>query len=181
MCNMCCEILNSIGDMSTHMVTHTSTSTSGSLPSTSGSSNAKAHPEKNPSTPSPREMPVPTSSFGDIMTTPKISKPKTIRRKSLNYQSQHVTRNLFAQTAPSSEVKTKGKGKVNKKGGKAVPVKNNNTSWYCPICKENRMIDMRACYKCSTYVHEECVGLTKYNKDIFLCFNCDTDTDTDSE
>lgn len=45
-------------------------------------------------------------------------------------------------------------------------------SWYCFICHEDSVKDMRMCYACGRYVHEECVGLTKMDKDAFICPKC---------
>lgn len=46
-------------------------------------------------------------------------------------------------------------------------------SWFCRACKENRVSDMRQCVKCNIWYHEECVGLTKDDKESFYCQNCD--------
>ena len=160
---------------------NTNTAMESIRPSTSGcTTNASTEPNS-PSTPS--RSSISTGSFHEFLKTPRISKPKTTRRKSLNYQSQHVTRSLFNETTNGNanmerrQAKSKGKGKKGKDGGKAVPTKGkeNDSSWYCPVCEENRMIDMRACSICSVYVHEECVGLTKDDKEAFICFKCDTD------
>lgn len=47
-------------------------------------------------------------------------------------------------------------------------------SWFCYLCSEDRISDMRLCMKCLKYVHEECVGLTREdNIPKFLCPECD--------
>lgn len=46
-------------------------------------------------------------------------------------------------------------------------------NWYCFICKEDRVADMRLCTSCCSYVHEECVGLTASDKELYLCPNCE--------
>lgn len=47
-------------------------------------------------------------------------------------------------------------------------------SWFCYLCSEDRIADMRLCMKCLKYVHEECVGLTREdNISKFLCPECD--------
>ncbi|XP_063241735.1 uncharacterized protein LOC134541920 [Bacillus rossius redtenbacheri] len=46
-------------------------------------------------------------------------------------------------------------------------------SWYCFLCKEDRVIDMRGCSLCKRFVHEECVGLTKHDKQVFVCPTCE--------
>ncbi|XP_050500780.1 uncharacterized protein LOC126880769 [Diabrotica virgifera virgifera] len=45
-------------------------------------------------------------------------------------------------------------------------------SWFCHVCNEDRQADMRLCLACGQYMHEECVGLTKHDKDKFICPNC---------
>lgn len=47
-------------------------------------------------------------------------------------------------------------------------------SWYCIVCREDRVADMRPCFLCQTYVHEECVGLTVNDKEKYVCWNCET-------
>uniref|UniRef100_A0A2A4K7W9 HTH CENPB-type domain-containing protein n=2 Tax=Heliothis virescens TaxID=7102 RepID=A0A2A4K7W9_HELVI len=44
--------------------------------------------------------------------------------------------------------------------------------WYCNACHENIKLDMRQCKFCKKWYHEECVGLTKRDKD-FICSNCE--------
>lgn len=43
-----------------------------------------------------------------------------------------------------------------------------NPSWYCPACKEDRVDDMRECMTCGVWYHDLCVGLTPADK-IFYC------------
>lgn len=50
--------------------------------------------------------------------------------------------------------------------------KKTKESWYCLACNEDLKKDMRLCFVCSTYFHEECVGLTKEDKTVFICPNC---------
>lgn len=47
-------------------------------------------------------------------------------------------------------------------------------SWYCFVCNKDEVKDMRMCNLCGKYVHEECVGLTKGDKDVFVCPQCVT-------
>lgn len=143
------------------------------------------------------------TSFQDILKTPEVKKkPVQNRAKSLNYKAVVVSKALFKAndndgipTPNITKIKqTKGKkvgGKTKgdeiKKGkGKIVPsVKDlleagpssarvNEVSWFCNVCKEDRVADMRLCVQCSKYVHEECVGLTRQDKcPTFLCPECD--------
>ncbi|CAH2084962.1 unnamed protein product [Euphydryas editha] len=50
--------------------------------------------------------------------------------------------------------------------------KDNTEEWYCYACHENIKLDMRQCGFCKKWYHEECVGLSKYDKE-FICSNCD--------
>lgn len=52
-------------------------------------------------------------------------------------------------------------------------ISNNSESWLCILCKEDRKIDMRSCHKCNVFMHEECLGLNKHDKDVIMCPNCD--------
>lgn len=71
--------------------------------------------------------------------------------------------------------KTKFKKTLNPKKGKVVSAKKSSelqkqVSWYCHACKEDRMDDaMRQCSLCSKWYHEECVGLTAEDTDVFQC------------
>ncbi|KAG8243520.1 hypothetical protein J6590_044168 [Homalodisca vitripennis] len=44
-------------------------------------------------------------------------------------------------------------------------------SWYCFICDEDQIRDMRMCYTCGGCVHEECVGVTKLDNNAFSAQN----------
>ena len=47
-------------------------------------------------------------------------------------------------------------------------------SWYCSLCEEDRMWDMRQCTNCNIWVHEECCGLTAKDKvPNFKCPSCE--------
>nr|CAI5825176.1 unnamed protein product [Callosobruchus analis] len=46
-------------------------------------------------------------------------------------------------------------------------------SWFCRACDEERVSDMRLCNRCKTWYHEDCVGLTKQDKDVFFCQECE--------
>ncbi|XP_016655856.1 uncharacterized protein LOC107882256 [Acyrthosiphon pisum] len=45
--------------------------------------------------------------------------------------------------------------------------------WYCFVCKQDEILDMRLCINCKRYVHEICVGLTKNDTDPFICCECE--------
>jgi hypothetical protein len=114
------------------------------------------------------------------MRTPNLAKKKVaVKRKSLNYKATCVTRSLFPDTKDSTNLKPcpldKGKGKGQRKTevkkilSKCVVKK---TSWYCTVCKEDEEKDMRQCSSCSVWIHEECLGLTKFDQENILCLEC---------
>lgn len=122
-------------------------------------------------------------SFNDILETPEIEtkKDRGARKKSLNYRAQEVTKALFNENKPITAALEKGKKllrgkKVHKRGLKKIEKEKSSEkseSWYCYLCTEDVVKDMRLCDRCKKYVHEECVGLTAADKDvIFLCPNC---------
>lgn len=184
--------------------------------------------------------PAVSTSFHNVLITPDLEakKDKVVRKKSLNYRAQEVTRALFQQdtNVKGKENKTKigkkniaqkqkqeqdknipGPRGIQKKGkmgddqnekrkqnetkiceenigqkqkqDKNVPGpsgiqkkkkmcedqnQKKGESWFCYLCQEDVMKDMRLCVACNTYVHEECVGLTAIDKEnAFLCPNCD--------
>ena len=47
-------------------------------------------------------------------------------------------------------------------------------SWYCSVCQEVEIRDMRQYVECCTWVHEACVGLLPEDDDVFFCPACDT-------
>lgn len=73
----------------------------------------------------------------------KIEKSKELEKKKiLNEQgSQHKKKKLKNIPSTSKNV--------------------GNVSWYCPLCQEEKIIDMVMCKKCSIWSHEECLGLNR--------------------
>ncbi|XP_063895036.1 inhibitor of growth protein 2-like [Helicoverpa armigera] len=127
------------------------------------------------------------SPFQELLPTPNYAVTKNKpRRKAINYKGQRVTKDLFKEQEtlkenkltkkrkPKESKKTKNEKKKRSKGDKR---KRSNLSveesWFCPACNENRVSDMRQCVKCRIWYHEECLGLTKNDKDFFYCQNCD--------
>ncbi|CAK1577977.1 unnamed protein product [Parnassius mnemosyne] len=49
--------------------------------------------------------------------------------------------------------------------------KDDTEEWYCYACFENKKLDMRQCGICKRWYHEECVGLSKCDKE-FICSEC---------
>lgn len=47
-----------------------------------------------------------------------------------------------------------------------------DSSWYCHGCKLDTVADMRQCKECLKWYHEDCVGLTKEDRELFMCPDC---------
>lgn len=103
-------------------------------------------------------------SFKKFLPTPDVEEKKvTPKRKSLNYRAQQVTKDLFQKQDEEKD----SKKRQPKKPKKVIE------KWYCHLCQEDRVADMRLCNMCLRYVHEECVGLTSRDKEpTFLCPPC---------
>nr|CAI5823248.1 unnamed protein product [Callosobruchus analis] len=106
-------------------------------------------------------------SFREILPTPVIEEKKVIpRKKYLNYRAQKVTKALLFDEQVKKKNET-GKSKKIIKNNKVVE------AWYCHLCDEDKVRDLRLCSMCSRYVHEECVGLTKMDREpTFICPSC---------
>lgn len=134
-----------------------------------------------------------SQTFHDILQTPKASEKKMFkpRKKAINYRAQKVLVSLFAQEKNikvEPKEKVKEKKIVSKKVKTLTKIRNEQPStsgissylknvqkesWYCHLCKTDRVSDMRLCNQCSRYVHEECEGLTKHDKiQFFQCSYC---------
>lgn len=79
----------------------------------------------------------------------------------MNYKAQLLSQELFMTTE---------KSRVDKPSSSRGPVI--QESWMCGVCEEDFVADMRACRSCGTWIHEECVGLTKDDTDEFVCGEC---------
>lgn len=130
------------------------------------------------------------TSFKDTIPTPEMrAKNGRNRRKAINYRAVEVTTELFCDDQKDVYAKNETSVMVTKvqKRKYTMPSREDQLgagpsdtqevktdSWYCSLCKEDRVADMRLCTKCSKYVHEECVGLTVKDKiSAFLCPECD--------
>lgn len=128
------------------------------------------------------------SPFQELLPTPNYAVTKNKpRKKAINYKGQRVTKDLFKETLNENEktrpksdkrrtTETEKKTKDGKKQRSHSDKKrklSSEESWFCRACKENRVSDMRQCVKCKIWYHEECVGLTKNDKELFYCQNCD--------
>lgn len=127
------------------------------------------------------------SSFHEVLPTPeKIRKTTRTMKPAINSRGVLLNKKLF------DDMKTEAKDIKSKKGQRIMKGKKHGNketkkhsvksqeksdsifkeSWYCFLCCEDKRIDMRMCGICGTYVHEECVGLTKKDKDLFICPKC---------
>lgn len=115
-------------------------------------------------------------SFSEFLETPdKVSTETKNKRKAINSRALIVKKAVFAN---KNDVKSKNK-QTNKKQKTSLKKANNNPKaikngekWFCKLCKEDKVLDMRICSVCLEYVHEECVGLTKKDKAAFICPDC---------
>ena len=105
---------------------------------------------------------------------------RTQRKKSIIYRATVVSKALFYGKEKKN---AKGKNKKSPLFGKEKNARGKNkkkvqeekscaADWYCPICTESTISDMRECEICHIWFHEECVGLTK-DDDEFICPHCD--------
>lgn len=130
-------------------------------------------------TPEKLETSSPGSSFAEILPTPK-KKRKTTRviKPAINSRGVVLNKCFFEgnkNVTKTAKSNTKKSGNMAQDKGKAVPklsASKKTESWFCGICCEDVVKDMRLCGVCGIYVHEECVGLTKDDKDLFICPKC---------
>ncbi|KAJ0181796.1 hypothetical protein K1T71_002518 [Dendrolimus kikuchii] len=103
--------------------------------------------------------------FQQLMPTPakNTEKTLTVRRKAINYRGTPVTKDLFEITKKEKKIK---KTSIIKD---TYDTEQNDASWYCHACEEDKMKDMMPCLKCGKWYHGECVGLTVDDTDNFEC------------
>lgn len=103
------------------------------------------------------------TAFQQLMPTPvkNTEKTPTIRRKAINYRGTPVTKDLFDKNNKENKQTSTFKDRSG--------TKQNQASWYCHGCGDDKMADMRQCPNCGKWYHEECVGLTADDTDNFEC------------
>lgn len=113
-----------------------------------------------------------SSSFKSILSTPHKVTPSTKRNaQSVNKLAVVLKKELFPNT--SNDTKKLGKTKKESSAKKNKIINPSvRESWYCPVCHEDKVLDMRRCLICEVYFHELCVGLTKNDKEKFVCPYC---------
>ncbi|CAH0551040.1 unnamed protein product [Brassicogethes aeneus] len=109
-------------------------------------------------------------SFTEMLETPYKDIPKTTKkRKAINSKALIVKKEVFPTKTTTKVSKPKNiVSKTKDQGDKIKP----KESWYCKVCRENVEKDMRLCSVSLVYFHEECVGLTKADKIVFVCPDC---------
>lgn len=118
-------------------------------------------------TPDPKsstESSVPAAKELEKNNRSKPTKPEKSTQKSQNKGST-VTRAKKQISKPTTPPSVPGPSKPRASTSKTEP-----ESWYCFICNEDSVSDMRCCIVCQKYVHEICVGLCE---DDFTCPRCE--------
>ena len=116
------------------------------------------------------------------MKIPKVKKKHTLRKKSLNFNAQLVTTQLFYGSKKSalgkstsdktSSKKSKLKSRKKKECNIDKSTNANRASWFCAACGEDKVLSMRQCFFCKVWYHEECVDLDSDDENNFLCVKC---------
>lgn len=110
--------------------------------------------------------------FTEMLETPYKDTTKRIQRKAINSRAVVVKKAVFSKDNASTQKRTTNANRNVVKIKKVNQQTKTKESWYCSACKEDVLKDMRLCSVCLTYFHEECVGLTKDDKTLFICPNC---------
>ena len=117
----------------------------------------------------------PKVNFSKLMVTSKVTKRKIIRKKSLTYKAQVLSKELFFDKGSTTRSVTSSVKKA-KKRKKSAANKNKATSdisWYCPACEKNTALSMRMSKKYNEWYHEDGVGLDSDDNEDFFCVNCE--------
>ncbi|KAJ0181714.1 hypothetical protein K1T71_002436 [Dendrolimus kikuchii] len=120
----------------------------------------------------------------DLFTQGIDKKTKKVKDLSMIQPIKKQKKDLRDNYTPrDKEINTK---KINKKWNKLnekeEKMDNNKENddleaWYCHACCESEMLDMRQCTNCRKWYHEDCVGLTKADKE-FICSDCQINTNS---
>ena len=138
-----------------------------------------------------------TKSFHEVLSTPKLSKRTAPRREAINAKAKVISKCLFKEVNKGSDKNAKTSKQHKKQSTKlrnkkpspeevnrteslpgpsgAQKQKTTKESWYCKVCQEDRVLDMRLCATCKEYVHEQCVGLCYKDTELFECPDCQDD------
>ncbi|XP_063219165.1 tigger transposable element-derived protein 1-like [Bacillus rossius redtenbacheri] len=115
-------------------------------------------------------------SIGEMLPTPKKKRKTTrVMKPAINNRGVVLNKSLFEDNKDVKLDSSKNSGnskKYNTKSVRQITASKKSESWYCAICCNDEVKDMRLCGVCEIYVHEECVGLTKDDKEFFICPKC---------
>lgn len=120
------------------------------------------------------------NSFIEILSTPKIKRKTTrVMKPAINSRGVILKKDLFKvkeqdkeNVRPTTNKKLEDSTKAKRKAVLKKTLSKKAEGWYCTLCCTDEVKDMRLCGVCGMYVHKECVGLTKKDKDLFVCPNC---------
>ncbi|CAG9761001.1 unnamed protein product [Ceutorhynchus assimilis] len=123
-----------------------------------------------------------------VLITPDMQPVKNkARKQAIHFLAQELKRDIFKdiskkETTTSSKKLNKSQTTSSHKSNKpskassrksaVLPTTSKSAAeevWICSICDIDCVADMRSC---GTWVHEECVGLTKEDKENFICTKC---------
>ena len=133
------------------------------------------------------------NSFTSVLSIPSVRRKKTKRRQAINSKGIKVVKSLFdkkpsGQSSKKPPPRKKSSKKPLQKKQKKPPLSrvsvgeiagtsgittSTKESWYCFVCKIDAVADMRPSIKCGRYVHEDCVGLTAHDEEVFICPSCE--------
>lgn len=118
-------------------------------------------------------------SFNLLLKTPKKEKKqRALRRKALNYKGNVLSKELFTepektQVTQDDQLNSQPKKKARAKVSKIVVGETiEDSAWYCGLCETGKVVDMRSCPSCHSWFHDECIGMTRDDKDAFYCPDC---------
>ncbi|XP_026819139.1 uncharacterized protein LOC113557788 [Rhopalosiphum maidis] len=117
------------------------------IPKTQRDTNAK--PKKS----AQKAIVLTSSPYKNLLESTKIDGVKTKNKKIEKSKELEKKKILNEQGSHHKKKKLKNIPSTSKNVG--------NVSWYCPLCQEEKIIDMVMCKKCSIWFHEECLGLNR--------------------
>lgn len=93
----------------------------------------------------------------------RITKHKDVKTKKRVTEIKLNTKKKILQQTLKLQIKATKKITKDKK---------TTEKWYCNACKIERVEAMRKCVTCHQWYHEQCVGLTRKDREEFICPNC---------
>ncbi|CAH0729218.1 unnamed protein product, partial [Brenthis ino] len=102
---------------------------------------------------------------------PKKMKTKVTKNKQKGKTKKRTVKRQVLQSS-ESETDLEGEPKYVSSDSTWDELPDRSDSWFCFVCGADEKIDMRLCMICGKYVHEMCVGLSKEDKEEFICPLC---------